>query len=171
MRNTTKSGNTQGVISAQEKFSNKITKANRKITSTFDYEFLDNQMEDLVYAWISSDLINGLDSNFKSNTLSFLKDYKSLIKTIEIEEKNTQFDYLQLYKNFFDSWSLKSIKDILEHLRDAFIISETANDVGVRSRVFFVLEISTDYLRRINKIQKKSIEFASQETKLAKPKS
>lgn len=162
MRNTKNNTETQGVVCAQEILSEKISKANHELTRMDDFSSVEEQIDTLIFTWVTGDYIDGLESTFKVNTITFIKDLKSLLKTVFEEEEKPEFNFLKLYDDFFDTWGSKGQREVLDYLASTFIYSDLANDQKIRSDVFMFLEFSTKFLRAINKVNKerKAIELS-----------
>ncbi len=149
MRNTKNGTKTQCVETAQKLLLEKITKANSDFTTAFDYPHVEKQINELIYAWVGSDLIEIMSKLDRENTIYFIGEFTSFLKSIFNKKEEQNIDYLQLVESFFDRWSFKRCKTVLGDLQNAFINSEIADNLETRSNVNMFLVEAENYLRSI----------------------
>ena len=155
MRNTKKSNSVVGTDIAQELETKKIKKFNEDFILLFDYSYVEQQIKTITLSWVGSSLIECMKTQDRENTLYFIFELQDFLKTIFHNKEITEYNYLELYCDFFDKWSNKECYTTLQNLSEAFINSENANDNIVRSNAYMFLCETTTLLNSVNKSIKK----------------
>jgi hypothetical protein len=118
----------------------------------YTYDHVEAQLSDLLYTWVSGDIITTSSKIERENTLQLFNELKSLMKFL-LDDQLLSDEIINHYLlSFYDNWSLTNIKDKIRILTDSFILSDLADDKNKRSNVFDFLNQTNDLIFSNNQV-------------------
>lgn len=118
----------------------------------YTYDHVEAQLSDLLYTWVSGDIITTSSKIERENTLQLFNELKSLMKFL-LDDQLLSDEIINHYLlSFYDNWNLTNIKDKIKILTDSFILSDLADDKNKRSNVFDFLNQTNDLIFSNNQV-------------------
>jgi c-di-AMP phosphodiesterase-like protein len=140
MRNTKTGEALQGNSTPQtlQEFSKNI----KDFKGYCNFQEAENQLQNLIIAWVGSDFIERQNKIERENTFTFFSDLQAIIKSIYMDNPCDLTDLL-------DRWDQKSIDKHIREITTSFVDSEAADCRETRMDGFYFLEMTEKLLKNI----------------------
>lgn len=130
--------------------------ATNKLFQSIGYEDIKPSIDNLLLGWITHDFIGMSESSERSNIFIFFKNLCTHLEAAEISNKKLEDELIPIncYDLFFE-FNKKQINEFLDTTLKHFLCTELANDISIRSDVYYLYLDIKEYVNKVLRAKNK----------------